>query len=62
MSLDEPATMVKTEAVALVKLIRGVISKQSAEKVMAAAGTPFLEIFAKWRFMKLSFGVSVASW
>ena len=45
-SFDEPATMVKTEAVALVRLISGVMSKNRAERPMAAAGTPFLEILA----------------
>lgn len=41
MSFEEPATIVKTEAVALVKLIKGVISRQKADMVIAATGTPF---------------------
>jgi hypothetical protein len=44
MSLEIPVTIVKTAVVAALKLITGVTKTNTADKTMAAAGTPLFEI------------------
>lgn len=47
MSLETEVTSVKTAVKPPVILINGVTNTKAAEIIMAAAGTPFLEMVAK---------------
>ena len=62
MSLEIPVTIVKTAVVAALKLITGVTKTNTADKTMAAAGTPLFEIVPNHCRIRLVAGISVASW